>query len=916
MKFRTHREFVKYLPLLFWTCRFFSSAESVKQLININVALFGDRTSYGETLSLPNYYSRTKNLTRISLRVNPIPLNGASFGEISRTFCSKILERNVSVIILQTNREKLACYVAHLASYFQIPVISSGNRAPPLPDKKQFSTYIYNHPSSSTAHFRVLVDLFSFAGKRRAFIIVNDDASYGLALQYFNENSSINIINLGASDNEQQDIVKHLLTIKSSTASVVFLYCRSKLAHIILWLAKDFRLINDDVLWILSEKAVRDIQDTHLLPSLVYLIRQQRRSRQEDFYRRQLIDSLSLLQRTFASLSVEGVHDYLRKPTNCFEAAVWSKGRELYGLLSAAAGMNDMSNHKSSSYEILYLQTPGKEEKVWVQLGRWTSEEGLTFQPSQWSNFEKQSTGDSPILRAAVVEYPPLTMKADFDKTIGCFQGLECKKYIGNTMNFTRHCCYGLAIDVLKHVKTQLQFDPVVYFVRDGNYGAKNATADEWNGVVRDVLDGEADIAIDLMANEARSEVIDFSLRWTYTGLALLVLVGEKEVETLDFSFFEPFTVYLWISIIGVVNVYLGILWFADRVSPFGYHRSFRTGNRDKFDLSGSMWYCWGVCFDNQFVNSRPRSFSARAMAVALAIFALMCVTSYTANLTAHLVSDDTRPYVTGIRDPKLTDPNNEISYGVVKSSYVDSYFELNEDPIMRSMFVRMREKKTFVDNFTDGVERVKNRNLDIFISEVLSLDYEVAKQKSPIYPRLQVIGASSPFAETGYSYAFRKSSPWKPKFDFVINRMKAENKPSELYKKWVSSGDEKSEDYHQMLSARSLSGTFFLGASLAFVSLFFLFLENKLFAKGFIYTDMMGNHVVEKGQRKYSAEVKKKLLDLSKLSKEAAEFPDISGYLHDKRRSTLMLRSFYNPTTVKRKYEEVGESTTATSDV
>lgn len=68
-------------------------------------------------------------------------------------------------------------------------------------------------------------------------------------------------------------------------------------------------------------------------------------------------------------------------------------------------------------------------------------------------------------------------------------------------------------------------------------------------------------------------------------------------------------------------------------------------------------------------------------------------------------------------------------------------------------------------------------RKLDVFISEVLSLDYEVAKQKSPTYPRLQVVGANEPFAETGYSYAFRKNSPWKPRFDFVINRMKAENK-------------------------------------------------------------------------------------------------------------------------------------------
>lgn len=44
-------------------------------------------------------------------------------------------------------------------------------------------------------------------------------------------------------------------------------------------------------------------------------------------------------------------------------------------------------------------------------------------------------------------------MKVDFDKNNGCFQGLECKKYIGNIMNFIRYCCYGLVIDVFKYVK-------------------------------------------------------------------------------------------------------------------------------------------------------------------------------------------------------------------------------------------------------------------------------------------------------------------------------------------------------------------------------------------------------------------------------------------------------------------------------
>ena len=335
--------------------------------------------------------------------------------------------------------------------------------------------------------------------------------------------------------------------------------------------------------------------------------------------------------------------------------------KSVFRLLEASVNSRDSNQmgqktkNVHPSYEILYLQTPYKQDEGWVQIGIWTSK-GLTLQLHELDQeTPDKKIGEIPRLLAAVVEYPPLTMKADFDESQGCYQGLECKKYTENSQNFTRYCCYGLAIDVLRYVKTELQFEPLIYFVRDGNYGAKNSSAGTWNGVVRDVLEGKADIAIDLMTNEARSEVIDFSLRWTHAGLALLVLVGEQKVEDLDFSFFRPFTIYLWMGMIGVVNFYLGLLWFTDRLSPYGHRKSFRARNHNGFDLSESMWYCWGVCFDNQFVDSRPRSLSARAMAVFLAIFALMCVTSYTANLTAHLLSDDTKPEVTGIRDPKVS---------------------------------------------------------------------------------------------------------------------------------------------------------------------------------------------------------------------------------------------------------------------
>ena len=161
---------------------------------------------------------------------------------------------------------------------------------------------------------------------------MNDGTSHGLALQYFIENDfrSINIINLGAPDIDQRDIIKQLLRIKSNPTDAVYLYCDSKLAHFILWLAKDFRLINDDILWILSEKSLHDIQDVYTLPSLIYLIRTRRFSSQEEFDKRQLNDSLSIVQRTFDSIDDEVVQDYLRRPTDCFSSPVWTRGQELH----------------------------------------------------------------------------------------------------------------------------------------------------------------------------------------------------------------------------------------------------------------------------------------------------------------------------------------------------------------------------------------------------------------------------------------------------------------------------------------------------------------------------------------------------------------------------------------------------------
>ena len=140
--------------------------------------------------------------------------------------------------------------------------------------------------------------------------------------------------------------------------------------------------------------------------------------------------------------------------------------------------------------------------------------------------------------------------------------------------------------------------------------------------------------------------------------------------------------------------------------------------------------------------------------------------------------------------------------------------------------------------------------------------------------------------------------------FSFLFHR------PSQLYKKWVSSGRSVSEEHHERLDTHSLSGLFFLGSSLVVASFIFLFFENRLYSAGFIYKDMQATETYKKGKRKFSTEVRKKLLlKRSKRQEEEKEettelYPDISNYLHDRRRSNVMLTSMYNPKSTRSKYD------------
>lgn len=96
-------------------------------------------------------------------------------------------------------------------------------------------------------------------------------------------------------------------------------------------------------------------------------------------------------------------------------------------------------------------------------------------------------------------------------------------------------------------IADQVGFNYVIGLVEDNNYGALNLTTGQWNGLVKELMDGKADIAVGAMTiNYARESVIDFTKPFMNLGISILFKIPSGKPTRL-FSFMNPLAVEIWL---------------------------------------------------------------------------------------------------------------------------------------------------------------------------------------------------------------------------------------------------------------------------------------------------------------------------------------------------------------------------------
>jgi ionotropic kainate glutamate receptor 2 len=141
----------------------------------------------------------------------------------------------------------------------------------------------------------------------------------------------------------------------------------------------------------------------------------------------------------------------------------------------------------------------------------------------------------------------------------------------------------GYVIDLCKELAKELNVRIEINLVKDGAWGKKTDNKTNlWNGMVGEVMRGEADIAVaDLTINSDREEAVDFTYPFMSTGITILYKKPMTK-ETSLWSFLSPFSTIVWIYMLGAFIGVSVILFFVGRFSPYEWTNPHPCRQNDK----------------------------------------------------------------------------------------------------------------------------------------------------------------------------------------------------------------------------------------------------------------------------------------------------------------------------------------------
>ncbi|XP_075262863.1 glutamate receptor 2-like isoform X2 [Convolutriloba macropyga] len=371
------------------------------------------------------------------------------------------------------------------------------------------------------------------------------------------------------------------------------------------------------------------------------------------------------------------------------------------------------------------------------------------------SRDKKKKNGNNHIIITSILEAPFLVLKDNIKE-----DGLT-----GNDIY------EGYCVSLIELLAKDLQFTYEIRQVKDGQYGGEvkkaNETADGkpvWNGMIGEVMRGEADLAIaPLTINADRQRVVAFSKPFMNIGISIMIKKPQKELPG-PLSFLDPFSNEIWY---GIIIAYCGLslgLFIVARFSPTEWQDipgrtpagggfPFPSGpappsalqgidtaplthgssggaieKTNDFSLYNSMWFSLGALMQ-QGTDIAPRAPASRIVGGVWWFFTLIIISSYTANLAAFLTVET---MIMPINNADELSDQTEIAYGTRQSGSTMSFFKNSQIKTFERMwdFMSANFAEVMVADNIQGIERVRESNSKYAFLIESAMNEFIAQQK------------------------------------------------------------------------------------------------------------------------------------------------------------------------------------------
>ncbi|XP_063925797.1 glutamate receptor ionotropic, kainate 2-like isoform X2 [Zophobas morio] len=208
----------------------------------------------------------------------------------------------------------------------------------------------------------------------------------------------------------------------------------------------------------------------------------------------------------------------------------------------------------------------------------------------------------------------------------------------------------GFSMDLIDGIAGILGFKYEFRLAEDGKYGNYDPVTKSWNGLIKDLLDRKADLAIcDLSITHQRREVVDFSMPFMRLGISILYKKAEEKDVNM-FAFLTPFSTDIWIYTATLYLAVSVILYLVARMAPGDWENPHPCDRHPEeleniWNLKNCLWVTLGSIM-TQGCDILPKGISSRMVTSMWWFFSLIMTSCYTANLAALLTMERMEPVI------------------------------------------------------------------------------------------------------------------------------------------------------------------------------------------------------------------------------------------------------------------------------